>query len=158
MAEERRHADEAKKQSEAQKLAAKEAERARRQKDLEVASARTPSPSELVASSKQARMTFVGFKQQEGVGRIFFRTSSPVHYRVGEENDRQVIITLENTEISLPNNQRIIDASFFDTAVSLVRPEEQGSGVKVTISLKQAVAYRASQAGNELTLEFERPE
>ena len=103
-------------------------------------------------------MTVVGFKQQEGVGRIFFRTSSPVHYRVGEENDRQVVITLENTEISLPNNQRIIDASFFDTAVSLVRPESQGSGVKVTISLKQAVAYRASQAGNELTLEFERPE
>jgi hypothetical protein len=77
---------------------------------------------------------------------------------VGEDSDRQVVITLENTAISLPNNQRIIDASFFDTAVSLVRPEEQNSSVKVTISLKQAVAYRASQAGNELTLEFERPE
>jgi hypothetical protein len=103
-------------------------------------------------------MTFVGFKQADGVGRVFFRTTAPVRYRVGEEDDRQIVLTLENTEISLPNNQRIIDASFFDTAVSLVRPEAQGSAVKVTVSLKKAVAYRASQAGNELTLEFERAE
>lgn len=119
---------------------------------------RTPSPSELASAGKVARMTFVGFKQDEGVGRVFFRTSSPVHYRVGEDGDREVVLTLENTQIGLPNNQRIIDASFFDTAVSLVRPEEQGTGVKVFISLKRAVAYRASQTGNELTLEFERPE
>lgn len=119
---------------------------------------RTPSPSELASAGKVARMTFVGFKQDEGIGRVFFRTSSPVHYRVGEDGDREVVLTLENTQIGLPNNQRIIDASFFDTAVSLVRPEEQGTGVKVFISLKRAVAYRASQTGNELTLEFERPE
>jgi hypothetical protein len=30
--------------------------------------------------------------------------------------------------------------------------------VRVTITLKQAVAYRANQAGNELMLEFSRPE
>jgi hypothetical protein len=70
-----------------------------------------------------------------------------------------VVVTLENTEISLPNNQRILDTSFFDTAVSLVRPEELANNrVRVTISLKKSVAYHASQSGNELTLEFARLE
>lgn len=159
--EQKRLAEEAKRrEAEEKRLAAKEAERARKQRELEAAAASTPSPSELASNGRQqvARMTFVGFKQDEGVGRVFFRTSSPVRYRVGEDSDRQVVLTLENTQIGLPNNQRIIDASFFDTAVSLVRPEEQGGGVKVFISLKRAVAYRASQTGNELTLEFERPE
>lgn len=145
----------AKQQPEAERRA--EADKSRRQRELEAAAANTPSPSEL-AAGKPARMTFVGFKQADGVGRVFFRTTAPVRYRVGEEDDRQIVLTLENTEISLPNNQRIIDASFFDTAVSLVRPEAQGSAVRVTVSLKKAVAYRASQAGNELTLEFERAE
>jgi hypothetical protein len=39
-----------------------------------------------------------------------------------------------------------------------VRPEEVAGTVRVTITLKKAVAYRASQVGNELTLEFARPE
>ena len=53
----------------------------------------------------------------------------------------------------------MLDTSFFDTAVSLVRPEElENDSVRVTISLKRKVGYRASQTGNELTVEFERPD
>jgi hypothetical protein len=156
---------EAKQAADAQKLAKVEpvkakvtqAERDRKERELDEANARTPSPSEL-AQGKSARMTFVGFKQEDGVGRISLRTSSPVRYSVGED-DREVVVTLENTQINLPNNQRILDTSFFDTAVSLVRPEEADHArVKIRISLKKAVAYRASQTGNELTLEFARPE
>ncbi|MEW5743255.1 MAG: AMIN domain-containing protein, partial [Myxococcota bacterium] len=136
-----------------------EEEKARRQCELEAAAARTPSPAELIASGARARVTFVGFKQDDGVGKIFLRTTSAVRYSVGEDEDRQVVVTLERTEIDLPNNERILDASFFDTAVALVKPEEiSDERVRVTISLKQAVAYRASQQGNELVLEFERPE
>ena len=132
------------------------AEAEKKKKDLEDAAARTPSPGELAG---RARMTFVGFRQDQGVGRIFLRTSAPVRYSVGEDVDRNVVVTLENTEIGLPNNQRILDTSFFDTAVSLVRPEETDEHqVKVTITLKKAVAYRASQSGPELTVEFERAE
>jgi lipopolysaccharide assembly outer membrane protein LptD (OstA) len=68
-------------------------------------------------------MTHVGFRQQDGVGRIFMRTSAPVRFSVGEDGRRNVVVTLENTEIGLPNNERMLDASFFDTAVSLVKPE-----------------------------------
>ncbi|MEW6430077.1 MAG: AMIN domain-containing protein, partial [Myxococcota bacterium] len=136
-----------------------EADRRRRQRELEAAAALTPSPAELAASGRKARVTFVGFKQTDGVGKIFLRTTSAVRYSVGEDEDRKVVVTLERTEIDLPNNERILDTSFFDTAVSLVKPEAiSDERVRVTISLKQAVAYRASQQGNELVLEFERPE
>jgi chemotaxis protein histidine kinase CheA len=147
----RKEAEEAKARAEAEKL--------RRQKELEAVAARTPSPAELAASGRKARVTFVGFKQHDGVGKIFLRTTSAVRYSVGENDARQVVVTLEKTEIDLPNNERILDTSFFDTAVSLVKPEAlDDERVRVTISLKQAVAYRASQQGNELVLEFERPE
>jgi colicin import membrane protein len=104
-------------------------------------------------------MTSVGFKQADGIGRILLRTSAPVRYSVGEDGRRNVVVTLENTEIGLPNNERMLDTSFFDTAVSLVKPEAvDDTQVRITISLKRAVAYRTTQAGNELTVEFERPD
>lgn len=137
--------------------AEKQAERDRRQRELDAAVANTPPPEELAKGS--SRITFVGFKQDNGIGRIFLRTSAPAKYSVGEDSHHNVVVTLENTRISLPNNQRMLDTSFFDTAVSLVRPEElEGDTVRVTISLKKRVGYRASQSGNELTVEFERPD
>jgi hypothetical protein len=132
------------------------AERDRKVRALDEAAARTPSPAELAQGA--ALMTFVGFKQQEGVGRVSLKTSAPVRYSVGE-SAREVVVTLENTRINLPGNQRILDTSFFDTAVSLVRPEGlDHDRVRITITLKKAVAYHAAQNGNELTLEFARPD
>jgi hypothetical protein len=131
-------------------------QKARQARELDEAAARTPSP-EALAKGASAQMTYVGFKQTDGVGKVSLRTSTPVRYSVGE-SPRQVVVTLENTEINLPGNQRILDTSFFDTAVSLVRPEALGDHrVRVTITLKREVAYRTAQAGNELTLEFARP-
>ncbi len=128
---------------------------AQKRRDLEDAAARTPPPEELARAG--VRVTFIGFKQENGVAKVYVRTTGPVKYAVGEDDERAVVLTLEKARVTMPNNQRILDASFFDTAVSLVRPEETEDGrVLVKVTLKRRVAYRASQQGNELSLEFEK--
>ena len=61
-------------------------------------------------------------------------------------------------QIGLPNNERLLDTSFFDTAVARVIPEEGNSGddVRVVIHLKEPAPYHATQHGSEMTLEFAR--
>jgi hypothetical protein len=132
-------------------------EKARKQRELEAAALATPSPSELAL--RPTRVTFIGFKQDHGIGRVSVRTSSPPKYAVGEDAARNVVVTFENARIGLPNNQRLLDTSFFDTAVSLVKPEElDETRVRISVTLKRPVQYRTRQEGNELTLEFQRPE
>ena len=100
----------------------------------------------------------MGFKQERGIGRVFVRTSDPVRYGVGEDSHRNVVLSLENARIGLPNNERLLDTSFFDTAVARVVPEEAADGsVKVVIQLKSPVGYHTSQDGTEVSLEFARP-
>ncbi len=92
------------------------------------------------------------------MGRVSIKISGPVHYGVKEDVDRNVVVSLENTRIGLPNNERFLDTSFFDTAVAMVRPEPgPDKSVNVLVVLKQPVGYRVSQSGNEVTVEFEKP-
>jgi colicin import membrane protein len=121
---------------------------------LEAALAATPTPSEL--NERTARMTFLGFQQASGVGRVSFRTSAPVKASIGENLGGEVVVTLQNCTISIPNNQRMLDASFFDTAVSLVQPHAlEDNRVRVNIALKERVAYKMTQNGNEVTIAFD---
>lgn len=107
---------------------------------------------------KNAVIDFIGFKQERGVGRVTIRTDGPARFGVKEDLDRNVVVVLDNTRIGLPNNERVLDTSFFDTAVALVKPEPAGDkSVNVLVVLKQTVPYRVSQQGNEVTLEFEKP-
>ena len=63
-----------------------------------------------------------------------------------------------NTGIGDENNTRMLDTSFFDTAVALVDAQPGPSrSVRVAIKLKQRVPYQTRQEGNVLSIEFERP-
>src|SRR5262249_33122849 len=127
---------------------------------LAVPATTAPEPPEDAAarSGKPASMDFIGFRQDRGVGRVSIKITGPVHYGVKEDVDRNVVVSLENTRIGLPNNERYLDTSFFDTAVAMVRPEPgPDKTVNVLVVLKQPVGYRVSQSGNEVTVEFEKP-
>ncbi|MBK7858522.1 MAG: hypothetical protein IPJ65_07840 [Archangiaceae bacterium] len=111
----------------------------------------------VATSGKPASMNSIGFKQDRGVGRVSIKMSGPVQIGVKEDVDRNVVVSLENARIGLPNNERFLDTSFFDTAVAMVRPEPSAKGVNVLVVLKQPVPYRVSQSNNEVTVEFEPP-
>jgi colicin import membrane protein len=117
----------------------------------------TDSGGPPTVTARRKTMTFVGFRKAGEASRIYVRTDEPVRYRISEA-DRVVVLELENTRIGIPNNQRFLDTSFFDTAVAMVRPEEsETKSVRVEIQLKQSVPYQTQQKGNELYVEFERP-
>ena len=102
---------------------------------------------ESASSARRTRtLTYLGFDQDEGVSRVFVRTSGPVRYTVSEEDPRTVVLELEDTRIQVFNNTRALDTSFFDTPVALVDPARgPGRTVRVQIKLKEQVPYEARQ-------------
>ncbi|QSQ27753.1 AMIN domain-containing protein [Pyxidicoccus parkwayensis] len=115
----------------------------------------TSSGGEVSVSSRRKTMTLVGFQQQSGASRVFIRTNEPVRYTASEDG-RSVVVELENTRIDLSNNTRPLDTSFFSSPVTRVEADSAGRGVRVTINLRQQVAFQARQEGNVISLDFPR--
>src|SRR5207302_7928406 len=100
------------------------------------------------SSGRPASMDFIGFRQDRGVGKVSIKISGPVHYGVKEDVDRNVVVSLENTRIGLPNNERFLDTSFFDTAVAMLRSEPgHDNAVYVLVVLMQPEPYRVIHSG-----------
>ena len=107
-------------------------------------------------SSRRKTMTLVGFKQEPTGSRVFVRTNEPVRYSV-TENNRVVVLELENTSIAESNNTRSMNTSFFDTPVASVDADVGPSRtVRVAIKLKEQATYETRQDGNEVSIEFQR--
>ncbi|RJS26926.1 AMIN domain-containing protein [Corallococcus sp. H22C18031201] len=108
-------------------------------------------------SSRRKTMTLVGFQQQQGASRVFVRTNEPVRYTVSEQ-DKQVVLELENTRVEFTNNTRPLDTHFFATAVAKVEADPGANRtVRVTIQLKESARFETRQDGNLITLDFQRP-
>jgi hypothetical protein len=107
-------------------------------------------------SSRRKTVTLVGFQRVASASRVYVRTNEPVRYRLSETAEKTLVLELENTGIGQQNNRRPLDTSYFDTPVSLVRPDLASSrSVRVEILLKAAVPYQAKQEGNEVYVEFQ---
>ncbi|HYV47995.1 MAG TPA: AMIN domain-containing protein [Myxococcaceae bacterium] len=138
-----------------------EALAAKQQKKVAMAETSAPqdqfeSSSSLSVSGRRKNLTFVGFKQEPGTQRVYVRTSEPVRYSLSKGGDKEVVLELENTSISLHNNTRFMDTSYFNGAVALVHPRTGPTRtVRVEIKLKENVPYEAKQEGNEVYVDFQ---
>ncbi|MFZ5471987.1 MAG: AMIN domain-containing protein, partial [Myxococcota bacterium] len=150
----------AREKAEAERLAAERAAAARAEKARlahEKAEEKKLAGEAEAPASKRRQLTFVGFKLEPASARVYVRTDAPARYRISESDGETVMVELENTVIKLPNNQRFLDTSFFDTAVALVSPVEgPDRSVRVAIKLKRSVPYQARQEGNEVVVEFQK--
>ena len=117
------------------------------------------SDSQLSVSNRRKTMELVGFKMQPNGSRVFVRTNEPVRYSVSKGEKNTVVVELENTRIDLDNNERWLDASFFEpNAVAMIDPKPGPTRtVRIQIKLKESVPYETSQQGNELYIDFARP-
>lgn len=115
-----------------------------------------PQQSHSVAASQvTADVRNIGFAQRGGRGIVTVTTSLPVSYQF-HEADNEVVLELENAQISVVNNRRLLDTSFFETAVSLVRPETlPNRRVRVVVKLKRAVPARVTQQGKDILVELQ---
>jgi len=114
------------------------------------------SSSSVSVSSRRKNLTFVGFKQEPGTQRVYVRTNEPVRYSLSKGGDKELVLELENTSISLHNNTRFMDTSYFNGAVAMVQPRSGPTRtVRVAIKLKENVPYEAKQEGNEVYVDFQ---
>ncbi len=136
------------------------AQRQARQEDAARAAAQESrrADEETAAGQGQAGvLEKVGFRQLREVSRVSIKTSAQVAYRVREGEANTVILELLHTRLKSKNDRRMLDTSFFETAVVTVEPHLSGSSVLVEIKLKSQVPFAARQEGPEIHLDFRRP-
>jgi hypothetical protein len=71
--------------------------------------------------------------------------------------DNVVRVELENTRIIRRNDARLLDTSFFPSAVAMITPGKHGSSYVVDIKLREKVPYQQRIEGDMLAIDFERP-
>lgn len=94
------------------------------------------------------QLSWIGFMPEEESHRIFIQTSTATTYeRVASAADR-VELLLSNTKLSVSNNNRELDMSYFKTPFSKAKATSQGNDVKVVVQLKEAVPCEIQQHEN----------
>jgi colicin import membrane protein len=111
----------------------------------------------LQADGPYAKLREIGFKQLEGVSRVFVRTSVTPRFTIQDAGEDVIRVELENTRAERRNDLRFLDTSFFSSAVAMVTPSRRGSSYVLDIKLKQKVPYRQKIEGDVLAIDFERP-
>jgi hypothetical protein len=81
------------------------------------------------------RMTWPGFKVQNGVPTVFLEVTGDPKYSVDDEPGA-LTVTLKNTVVPLKNNRRALDVNAFDTTVAAVEAAPHGHDVRVIIRTK----------------------
>ncbi|HLL55146.1 MAG TPA: AMIN domain-containing protein, partial [Myxococcaceae bacterium] len=148
----RRKAEEAQAAREGRKVAAADTGRTAAQEPA----TRAPVDEPVSVSARRKTVTFLGFRQEAGTSRVYVRTDEPVRYSVSKGKG-SVVLELENTGFGAANTRRPIDTSFFPSSVVRVSPRGGDKSARFEIMLKQDVPYEAHQQGNEVFLEFPRP-
>jgi hypothetical protein len=126
----------------------------------EPAPAPTPvaqSSERLDVSTEPSQLREVGFRQLADVSRVFVRTNHPARYTISEASENVIRVELSNTRVKRRNDTRVMDTSFFPSAVAAVAPRREGSSYVLEIKLKQRVPYQQKVEGDMLAIDFERP-
>jgi colicin import membrane protein len=150
LAAQREAAERAKAAKEA-KLAAKRgaAQRATAAKQAKLASARQ--------RERPSEVRELGFKQIAKGSRVFVRTSSAPRFTIGDAGERVILVELQNTRISRTNDARLLDTTFFPSAVAKVTPRRRGTSTVLEIALRERVSYQQRVEGDVLAIDFEQP-
>jgi hypothetical protein len=99
----------------------------------------------------------VGFKQLPGISRLFVRTGATPQYTVQEVDERTLRVELANVRATRKNDLRLLDTSFFASAVQSVKPSQVGGNYVLEVKLRERVPYEQKVEGDLLTIDFQRP-
>ncbi len=128
----------------------------------ESALAAAPEPN--VAVAKIARdfdpgprvMKYVGFRLKGPRSLVFIRCDGKARYNVTEEDGR-IVLDLFDTKITLDNNRRALDTSYFPSAVTRVKATPSDLGTRVIIEMRDKVPFSVKRVGSQIQLLFDRP-
>jgi hypothetical protein len=89
--------------------------------------------------------------------RVFVRTRTPPRFSVSEPRENVVRVEIQNARAPLQNDLKILDTSYFPTAVAKVTPLRSGRNYVLEIQLRERVAWQQRLDGDTLSLDFDRP-
>ena len=103
------------------------------------------------------QIEFVGFKQTATGSQVFVRLRATPRFSVSEPQEKLVRVEFPNTRVTLRNDLKPLDTSFFPSAVVKVTPVRQGKSYVLEITLRDRVTWSQRIDGATLTLDFDRP-
>jgi hypothetical protein len=94
-----------------------------------------PRAPKLPLKKGPQRLTWSGFKVQNGVPTVFLEVTGEPQYSVDDEPGA-LTVTLHKTVVPLRNNRRTLDVNAFETMVQAVEAVPRGHDVRVTIKTR----------------------
>ena len=94
------------------------------------------------------QLSWIGFMPEENSHRIFIQTTNATTYQRVATSDDRVELLLTNTKLSVSNNNRELDMTYFKTPFSKAKATSQGQDVKVVVQLKEATPCEIQQHDN----------
>jgi type IV pilus assembly protein PilQ len=110
------------------------------------------------AAGSQVRVTNIDFRRgEEGQSRVILSFSAPgANVAVNEQGSRLVVDVLS---AEVPSSLRSrLDVVDFATPVQYINTDQQGSGVRMELSVSGAYEHLAYQTGSDFVIEVKEPE
>jgi hypothetical protein len=144
-------------QREARERAAATKARAAADREARLAARREQEEARRAAAGNAAVLERVAFRHSAEGAELVLKLSAPVAHATREEAGR-LILDLEHTRITVPNNRRELDTRFFGTAVSRITPREDRSAGRVSIEMELGGAgpYEVKADGSTIAVLFAR--
>lgn len=100
-------------------------------------------------------LNYIGFQQVAGTSRVFVRLDRQVGFRSRESpSEDTFVLELVNTRITVENNTRPLDTSFFPGPVTLVQAKRIGRNVHVEVRLRAAAEWKIKRIGTTVAVDF----
>ena len=114
--------------------------------------ASAPSIAGSAKALHPATLGQIGFKRSDGSAIVVLHTSAPITYALHEDTPTRLVLDLERTQITVPNNRLPLDTHYFGTAVSRIVPHEDRAQMRVSIEIDLAapVPYEIQADGDTL--------
>ncbi len=120
--------------------------------------AKKPAPAPTPAGSTGAWLNRLDFSSEAGgKSTVVIGTTVPVKYDVAKKNDRQIVVSLQNTRIP-DYRKRPLITTRFESAVDRIIPIQTPDMRKralISIELREGVKYRTETDGNRILVHFE---
>lgn len=100
-------------------------------------------------------LTYIGFQHAGGTSRVFVRLDGRARFRaVPNPAPDTFVLELKDTSITVENNTRPLDTSFFPGPVGRVQAKRIGAHVHVEVRLRSAAKWTIKRVGTTVAIDF----
>ncbi|MEM1022691.1 MAG: hypothetical protein AAGJ19_03370 [Myxococcota bacterium] len=124
--------------------------------ELDMARARPERPA-IRLPVERSTMSYIGFRMRGRISRVFVRLDRDVGFET-EQQPGKLLLILPGTRVDVPNNERPLDTSYFESPVTWVKASSEPERTVVEIRLRSSVPWMSKKIGTTLAIDFVRPE